>query len=34
VKLQVGASARQGDPFTVLVAAGTKPAAKGKAVRT
>jgi ArsR family transcriptional regulator len=28
VKLQVGASARSGDPFTVLVAAGTRPAAR------
>jgi ArsR family transcriptional regulator len=33
VKLQVGASARPGDPFTVLVAAGTRPAARGTAVR-
>ncbi len=34
VTLQVGASARAGDPFTVLVAAGTRPATRGKAVRT
>jgi hypothetical protein len=27
VKVQVGA-ARSGDPFTVLIAAGTKPAAR------
>ena len=33
VKLQVGASARSGDPFTVLVAAGTRPATRGKAAR-
>ncbi|HET9268328.1 MAG TPA: metalloregulator ArsR/SmtB family transcription factor [Vicinamibacterales bacterium] len=34
VTLQVGAAARSGDPFTVLVAAGTKPATRGKAVRS
>jgi ArsR family transcriptional regulator len=33
VTLQVGAAAHTGDPFTVLVAAGTKQAARGKAVR-
>lgn len=33
VKLQVGARARSGDPFTVLVAAGTRPATRDKAVR-
>jgi len=33
VTVQVGASARSGDPFTVLVAAGTKPATRKKAVR-
>jgi ArsR family transcriptional regulator len=34
VTLQVGASARPGDPFTVLVAAGTRPATRRRAART
>ena len=33
ITLQVGAAARGGDPFTVIVAAGTKPATRGKASR-